>query len=67
MEVIALRGKHDSGKSETLRIVYQMLRANGYTQVPGHFISYSADNDLYDLLTNGKQIVGIVSRGDVGT
>lgn len=67
MHVIALRGRHDSGKSQTLGMVYQLLLTHGYTQVPGHYQLLSGGADIYDVLTNGTQIVGVVSRGDVGS
>ena len=67
MEVISLQGPSNTGKSETIDIVYQMLLLNGYTQVPGAFIGplgNPAMRDFLDVLQNGNNIVGIVSQGD---
>lgn len=48
MDVIALTGGSNVGKTQTLNIVYSLLLANGYTQVVGHFYDHS-NNDLMDI------------------
>lgn len=44
MEVIALQGNPDVGKTTTLNIVYQLLLQAGYTQVAGKFKDLSNDD-----------------------
>ncbi|HTA81531.1 MAG TPA: hypothetical protein VK783_01230 [Bacteroidia bacterium] len=71
MEVIALNGSADCGKSSTLNIAYQLLLNAGYTQVKGHFGKPEAMNfigeglygskDFFDVLANGNKLVGITS------
>ena len=60
MEVIALQGHSNSGKSETINIVYQLLLQNGYTQVRGQFIGplgNPAMRDFLDVLQKDDKIV----------
>ena len=66
MEVIALTGRKDSGKSDTLNVLYHLLLASGWTQVPGHFKDLT-HWDFYDVLTDGERLLGIVTQGDYAT
>jgi len=65
MEVIALRGIYDTGKSETINMVYQGLLAVGYRQVLGCLQNLGGHNDFLDIIENGIKKIGIVSRGDI--
>lgn len=66
MKVIALLGKSDTGKSHVINIVYSFLLRDGYTQVPGHFITLGNPkfNDISDILVKEKIKVGFVGMGD---
>ena len=47
MEVIALEGDPNSGKTKTLNLVYALLVQAGYTQVPRFFHDFCKDYFLY--------------------
>lgn len=66
MKVIALRGAHNTGKSHTLNIVYQILLRDGYVQVTGHFrvLGNPVFEDFIDILEKDGQWVGFVGMGD---
>ncbi|MES2276809.1 MAG: hypothetical protein V4592_12355 [Bacteroidota bacterium] len=65
MEVIALRGAPNQGKSETINIVYQYILLFGYKQVPGHFEVLNKDlKDFIDVVEKDGVKIGIVSMGD---
>lgn len=66
MEIIALEGSSNIGKSETINIVYQLMLWHGYTQVPGHFkvLGNPTMRDFIDVLEKDGQKIGIVSQGD---
>ena len=63
MEVIALEGDPNSGKTKTLNLVYALLVQAGYTQVPGVFQDLCND-DCLDVFQNSEKTVGIVTQGD---
>ena len=63
MEIIALEGKSNAGKTTVINVVYQLMLEMGYTQIPGRFQDLD-NNDFLDVLTNENQTVGIVSQGD---
>lgn len=63
MDVIALMGKSNIGKTHTLNILYSLLLANGYTQVLGHFQDHS-NNDFLDILEKDGVRIGIATQGD---
>lgn len=63
MNVIALEGKSNVGKTSTINIVYQLLLQSGYAQVSGYFEDL-ANNDFLDVMTNNNHTIGIVSQGD---
>ena len=74
MEIIALNGYADCGKSNTLNIAYQLLLNAGYTQVSGHFgrpsnynfigEDFYGNNDFFDVLTKDGKLVGISTGED---
>lgn len=66
MFVFVLKGKHDSGKSTTLKMLHQMMLDNGFRQVPGHYQSQSDGGDWRDVLESNGLIIGIATRGDEG-
>lgn len=63
MKVVALLGMSNCGKTETLNYVYQLLLANGYVQVPGHYQDLS-NRDCLDVFQKGKDLFGFVNQGD---
>ena len=74
MEIIALKGPANCGKSHTLSITYQLLLNMGYKQVPGHFSQEEAFNflgekiygnkDFSDILVKDGRMVGIATGED---
>ena len=66
IEIIALTGKSNTGKSETLNIVYQLMLLFGYTQVPGHFrvLGNPRNHDCIDILEKNGVRIGIAMMGD---
>lgn len=69
MDVIALRGQVNRGKSETISIVYQHMLLFGYTQIPGHFrvLGNVKYRDFIDVLEKKNVKIGIFSMGDYST
>jgi len=63
MDVIALMGESNVGKTQTLNILYSLLLANDYTQVLGHFQDHK-NNDFMDILEKGGVRIGIATQGD---
>lgn len=74
MEIIALKGPTNCGKSHTLSITYQLLLNIGYIQVPGHFSQEEAFNflgekiygnkDFSDILAKDGKMVGLATGED---
>lgn len=66
MEVIALKGKSNCGKSHTLNIVYQLLLNDGYTQVKGYFrvLGNHVQEDFFDILEKDGKRIGFATMGD---
>lgn len=66
MQVIALKGRRNCGKSHTLNIVYQLLLNDGYTQVAGHFkeLGEQKQEDFLDILEKDGQRIGFATMGD---
>jgi hypothetical protein len=60
--IIALRGKHNSGKSETIRILYSLLLQNGYQQGKTNY--RVGCKDFYSFFTKNRKIICITSSGD---
>lgn len=63
MKVIALIGRPNCGKTQTLTLVYSLLLKSGGIQIPGTYIDL-ANRDFLDVLNFHGQKVGIVSQGD---
>ena len=66
MNVLALKGEPNCGKTETLNLVYHLLLLNGYKQVSGHFrvLGNPIIRDFIDVLVQGDKKIGIVTQGD---
>lgn len=58
--IIALRGIGNTGKSSTIRILYDLLLENGFQQV--NYIDYG--RDFSAIFSNNGQLIGITSSGD---
>lgn len=63
MEVIALRGEPNCGKTETLNLVYKLLLNEGWQQVKDSYQDL-CNRDFLDVLKKGNKILGIVTQGD---
>ena len=63
MDIIALIGSSNVGKTLTLNILYSLLIADGYVQVFGHFADH-ANNDFMDILEKNGLLIGIATQGD---
>ena len=63
MEVFALEGRPNCGKTTTLRICYQLLINAKYKPVPTFFRDLG-NGDFIDVLDNGIKRIGIVTQGD---
>lgn len=63
MRVIALEGDSNSGKTQTLNLVYALMLQSGYAQVPGAFQDLG-NNDCLDVFQGFGKTVGIVTQGD---
>lgn len=66
MEVIALRGAMNTGKSLTINIVYNFLLSGPWIQVPGFFriLGNPKYNDVFDILIKDDSKLGILGMGD---
>jgi len=62
MEIIALKGPGNCGKSHTLTITYQLLLNIGYTQVPGYFSQEEAFNFLGEKVYGNKDFCDILAK-----
>lgn len=62
MKIIALQGRGDSGKTTTIKMLPDILIANGFKQVPNKNKNYGGD--FLDIFVNGNKKVGITSSGD---
>lgn len=60
--IIALRGKGNSGKTTTIRILHDLLLTNGYTQVRSNFRIDSGD--FIAIFKKKNKLVGVTSSGD---
>ena len=60
--IIALQGRAQTGKTTTISMLPDILRANGYHQVAGMYQNHSPD--FLDVFDNGVKKVGITSSGD---
>lgn len=65
MKVIALKGPHNCGKTQTLTIAYFLLLKEGYKQANGNNFQYLDGNgDFRDILEFDGKKIGIVTQGD---
>ena len=60
--IIALKGTGNSGKTTTIKLLPNILLANGYSRVAGMHQNHGSD--FLDVFENGKQRVGVTSSGD---
>lgn len=63
MRIIALEGQSNSGKTQTLNLVYALLLNAGYTQLLNAFLDLMND-DCLDVLQGFGKTIGIVTQGD---
>lgn len=63
MKVIALRGERDSGKTQTLIKVYEMMKSQGFQSLSGMYKDLG-NHDFRDVLERNGRRIGIVSQGD---
>ena len=67
MKVIALKGEKDSGKSTTLKEVYERLKEDGGEQEPDCIKKLGGDpEDIRDVINFAGKKIGIVTQGDYG-
>ena len=59
--IIALRGRGNSGKSETIRILHELLLQNSYRQVRSDLGTHV---DFTAIVEKKKKLVGVTSVGD---
>jgi len=59
--IIALRGRANCGKSETIRILPELLVQNGYQQIRSNLGTHV---DFTAVLEKNRTLVGITSAGD---
>lgn len=65
MKVIALKGEKDSGKSTTLKEVYERLKADGGEPERYCFKDLKGNSkDLRDVINFAGKKIGIVTQGD---
>jgi len=60
--IIALRGIGNSGKSETLRILHEILLENGFIVIESNYRPNR--KDFYSILNKNEILIGITSLGD---
>lgn len=60
--IIALRGKGNSGKSEAIRILHELLLHNGYLEVEGNF--RQSRKDYHTIFSKNGMLIGVTSLGD---
>lgn len=60
--IIALKGRGNSGKTTTIKLLPNILFAHGYSRVAGMFQQHGSD--FLDIFENGKHRVGVTSSGD---
>lgn len=67
MEVIVLKGRDNSGKTTTLKKVYELLKAAGGEQEPDCIKNLEGDpEDIRDVINFAGKKIGIVTQGDYG-
>lgn len=60
--IIALRGRGNSGKSTTIRLLYDLLLQNGYQIISSNF--NAASGDFIAVFSKNGKTVGVTSSGD---
>jgi hypothetical protein len=66
MKIIALKGPSNSGKTETLNTVFQLLLLFGYSQISDSFkhLGHKSTHDFLDILERKGRRIGICTMGD---
>jgi len=59
--IIALRGKGNTGKSTTIKHLFQLMLSSGFSEVDGN---YGRFNDFWSVLIKSEKKVGLTSLGD---
>lgn len=62
MKIIALQGRGNSGKTTTIKMLPDILLANGFKQVPNKMKNYGGD--FLNIFQDGNKKIGITSSGD---
>ena len=60
--IIALKGKGNSGKTTTIKLLPDILKENGFSQVPNKHKKFGSD--FRDVFIKDGLIVGVTSSGD---
>ena len=60
--IIGLKGRGNSGKSTTIRILYELLLQDGFQLISGNF--KPSGGDFNSVFTKNGKIVGVTSSGD---
>lgn len=60
--IIALRGKGNSGKSTTIRILHDLILSNGYQQISSNF--RGDGGDFTAIFSKKGKLIGVTSSGD---
>jgi len=60
--IIALKGRGNSGKTSTIKLLPEILKENGFNQVPNKYRKFGSD--FRDIFIKDGLLVGITSSGD---
>lgn len=60
--ILALRGRGNSGKTTTITLLADMLKLNGWRQVPGKYKQHG--KDFIDMYKKDSILLGVTSSGD---
>lgn len=61
--IIALRGKHNSGKSATIRILHDLMPMKGYQLIRSTF--KTKGGDFIAVFSKNGKLIGLTSSGDM--
>jgi len=61
-KIFALRGKGNSGKTATIRILHDLLLKNGFQLINSNFSINGWD--FYSIFQKNNKLIGITSSGD---
>lgn len=64
-KIIALRGAGSTGKTSTIRLLYNMLLANGYEYIYSTFENEGRKKDFLAVFIKDGKKIGISSMGDL--